>query len=162
MQNVLVPICRKQKVWRSLLKSPDNSKQHIPYPYCILTLWQLSSEGSQPSASFHVSDFCPNHFQPGLPSIHENHSSVHASRPSTATWNPKQPPEAKKHLLTKQQQKHLSPARNLHRNTPLNPLFGTGKHNATNHSFPNSNPPEKQQYKSGKIPIIIKIPPFCG
>ena len=34
----------------------------------------------------------------------------------------KQPPEAKKHHISKQQQNHLCPCRALHRNTPLNPL----------------------------------------
>ena len=41
-------------------------------------------------------------------------------------------PEAKKHLLTKQQQKHLIPHRAPHRNTPLKSPLKRGNHNTIN------------------------------
>ena len=107
MQNVLVPICRKQKVWHSLLKSPDNSKQHIPlpllHPYfvtafirgqsalsiipCIRLLPKPFSTGSTkyPCKSFQCARITPKHSH---------------LKPKTSTRSRQTPPRNTKRLET--------------------------------------------------------------
>ena len=98
--------------------SPNNSKiiSSQPAPLTV-THPSIPSQEGNPHATNHSLPKRNKHHKPPL-----SRGVGGVSRLCTATEKQKRSPKAKKHDLTKQQQKHLHPCRASHRHTPLNPL----------------------------------------